>query len=301
MDVIIIGGGPAGLCAGIYCARAGKRAVIFEKLAAGGQMTQTGEIENYPGYESIAGLELADKMRAQAAALGVDFRANEVKELKQSDGLWTAVTRRGEENAKAVILASGANRRKLGVPGEESFTGLGVSYCATCDGGFFKGRTVAVVGGGNTAFEDAIYLAGICEKVYFIHRREGFRAEQHLVDSAKNLSNIEFCLNRTVREIAGSGKVESITIDSTAGEDAAQLPVSAVFIAAGTIPDTSLISDFADIDNSGYAVCGEDCATRSAGLFVAGDARRKPLYQIVTAVADGAVAATAAVRYINEG
>jgi thioredoxin reductase (NADPH) len=275
------------------------KTVIFEKLSAGGQMTLTYEIENYPGYKKIGGTELADKMREHAIAQGAEFKLGSVSKLAVNDGIWSVYTRRGEERAAAVILASGASRKKLDVPGEAELAGFGVSYCASCDGGFYKGADVAVVGGGNTAFEDALYLAGICRKVYIVHRREGFRAEKRLVDAAASNQRIEILTNRVVKKITGEGAVGSVILESAAGENELALGVKGVFVAIGTMPQSGLAEGFARIDENGYVLSDETCKTNVPGLYAAGDLRKKPVYQITTAVGDGAVAATEAVRYIN--
>ncbi len=298
-DLIIIGGGPAGLTAGIYAVRAGLKTLILEKLAAGGQMALSYEIENYPGFEKITGAELAEKMRAHAVVLGAEFRSGSVKALHNENGIWNVDAGRKNYEAKAIIAATGGVRRKLEVPGEEELAGMGVSYCATCDGGFFKDKTVAVVGGGNTAFEDAVYLSGICRKVYLIHRREGFRAEKRLVEQLDARENVEKVLNTVVEAIEGSGAVERLKIKNKVTGESSELPVDGVFAAAGVIPETEWLKGILSLDQNGYVIAGEDCKTEVEGLFVAGDLRKKPIYQIITAAADGATAATAAIQFIQ--
>lgn len=297
-ELIIIGAGPAGLTAAIYGARAGLETLVLERLSAGGQIAETSEVENYPGFLSVGGAELAEKMRAQALYQGAVIRSATVTALRLTENGWALDTSRGETlEARAVIAAMGASRRKLGVAGERELAGVGVSYCATCDGGFFKGREVAVVGGGSTAFEDALYLARICSKVYLIHRREGFRAEKKLIDEAENAPNIELILNTVVESIGGNGVVEHIDLRNVQSGETTRLPVSGVFVAVGTVPNTSLLSGLVPLDDYGFALVDEHLDAGN-GLYVAGDIRKKSIYQIVSAVSDGAVAASAAASYL---
>lgn len=292
--LIIVGAGPAGLTAAIYAGRAGISALVLEQLGVGGQVTQTVEIENYPGFAKVDGQELAAKMREQAELCGAVIKRGSVKGLRREDGLWIVETARGEYAAEAVIAATGARRRHLDVPGEAEYAGAGVSYCATCDGMFFKGKRVAVVGGGSVAFEDALYLSRICERVTLVHRRDGFRAEPTLVERVRNTENIDMKLFYTVAEIRGEGGlVSEIELESTKDGSREVLPVGGVFVAVGTLPETEWLNGHAPLDDGGYVDVDERCAVGD-GLFVAGDCRRKPIYQIVTACADGAVAANAA-------
>ena len=296
--VAIIGGGPAGLTAGIYLARAGVAAVIFERLAPGGQMNLTAEIDNYPGLPNISGEELSRRMREQAVAVGVEFKSG-VTKLSRAGDEWSVSTRRETDTFAAVIAACGASHRKLDVPGENEFSGRGVSYCAVCDGSFFKGRTVAVQGGGNAALEDALYLAQICKKVWLIHRRDVFRADRILIDRVFGNKKIEPVLWHSVARIEGENTVERIITESIAGDASRVFDVAAIFIAVGTKPESGLIKEFCETDENDYVISGEDCKTSAAGLFAAGDLRRKQVYQIVTAVADGASAARSAVNYLE--
>lgn len=300
LELVIVGAGPAGLTAGIYAARAGVKPVILETLGVGGQVSQTVDIENYPGFLSIDGGELAGKMREQAEHLGAEIRRAGVKSLaRREDGVWVLETSKGELLSRAVIAATGAVRRKLGCPGEEEYAGMGVSYCATCDGGFFRGRDVAVVGGGSVAFEDALYLSRICRKVTLIHRRDGFRAEGTLVERAKATPNIEWKLFRRVREIHGAdGMVSGLTLEDLKGGADEKIDCAGVFVAVGTVPESAWLGWNVPLDDGGYAAVDENC-TVGDGLFVAGDLRRKPIFQIVTACADGAVAATRACEWLG--
>lgn len=298
--LIVVGAGPAGLTAAIYAGRAGVNALVLEQLGAGGQVTQTVEIENYPGFAKVDGQELAARMREQAEKCGATIKRGSVKGLRRENGLWIVETARGEFAAESVIAATGARRRHLEVPGETEYAGAGVSYCATCDGMFFRGKKVAVVGGGSVAFEDALYLSRICEHVTLIHRRDGFRAEPTLVERVRASENIDMKLFSTVAEIRGKdGLVSEIELASTRDGSRETLEVGGVFVAVGTLPETEWLSGHAPLDDGGYVDVDERCAVGD-GLFVAGDCRRKPIYQIVTACADGAVSANAACAYLEK-
>lgn len=296
-DIAVIGGGPAGYAAGLYGARGGLQTVIIEKGMAGGQMTSTMEIDNYPGVGvGTGGFELGDKMKTQAEHFGAETLTNEVTALDlQAEPKKITLADETELHAKTVILAMGASPRPLGVPGEDTFRGRGVSYCATCDGMFFRGKTVAVVGGGNTALEDALVLAKTSAKVYLIHRREGFRASPIYVELAKNTENIEFVLNETVAEICGEMKVTSLKLGS-----GRELAVDGVFAAVGTMPNTELVQGILALDDGRYIPADETTQTEIPGVYAAGDLRRKPLRQVITAASDGAVAATMAEKYLLE-
>lgn len=298
--LIVVGAGPAGLTAAIYAGRAGVSALVLEQLGAGGQVTQTVEIENYPGFAKVDGQELAARMREQAEKCGATIKRASVKGLRRENGLWIVETARGEFAAESVIAATGARRRHLEVPGETEYAGAGVSYCATCDGMFFRGKKVAVVGGGSVAFEDALYLSRICEHVTLIHRRDSFRAEPTLVERVRDAENIDMKLFYTVAEIRGKdGLVSEIELASTRDGSRETLEVGGVFVAVGTLPETEWLSGHAPLDDGGYVDVDECCAVGD-GLFVAGDCRRKPIYQIVTACADGAVSANAACAYLEK-
>lgn len=296
-DLLIVGAGCAGLTAAVYAIRAGHSAVVLEKGMYGGQIALTSEVENYPSIEKISGVELATLIYNQAVKQGADIRFEEVTEARLGAKEKIVVTTGGEYRARAVILANGVERRKLGCPGEAEFTGRGVSYCATCDGAFFRGRDVAVVGGGNTALEDALFLSNLCRKVYLIHRRDQFRGEKVMVDAVLARNNIEILYRHTVEEILGDKVVTSVR---AAGPEDGQrtLDVAAVFVAIGLIPVNQLFAE-AGLDANGYLVAEEDCNTKLPGVYAAGDTRSKPLRQIITAASDGAVAAVAASNYLN--
>lgn len=298
-DIIIIGAGPAGLTAAIYALRYGMSAVIFEGEIYGGQVAVTSEVENYPAIHHITGFDFASTLYEQAKRLNVDFRAEEVTRVELLGETKSITTEMGVYYGRTVILACGAKRRKLHCPGEEEFTGKGVSYCATCDGSFFKGKEVAVVGGGNTALEEALFLSNLCSKVTMIHRRDAFRGMSALVRSVEERENIKILWNSEVKAIEGEDKVASIKVE-TKGKGVAELPASAVFIAVGSQPDNSLFAPAVDLDKAGYIIAGEDCRTNMEGVYAAGDCRTKELRQIVTATADGAVAAYMAANHLNQ-
>ncbi len=294
-DLIIIGSGPAGLSAAIYGKRAGPNLLVLEKNPmSGGQVLNTYEVDNYLGLPGMDGFDMGTKFREHADKLDVEFREAAALSLEDRGGHKLVRTDQGELEAKTVILATGAVHALLGVPGEERLSGKGVSYCATCDGAFFRGRTVAVVGGGDVALEDAIYLARSCEKVYLVHRRDELRGAMVLQQELKALPNVEILYSHVVEEIMGEEAVEAVTLKDRKTEKSFRLPVAGVFVAVGIRPQTELVQGLAACDESGYVLAGEDCATDVRGLFAAGDVRRKPLRQIVTAVADGANAAVSA-------
>lgn len=298
-DIIIIGAGTAGLTAAIYAKRAGKNVLIYEGETYGGQIMTTPEIENYPGFKKISGYEFATNLYEQAIALGATFEYDQVTSISGDINSGFTVTSEFATNqAKTIILATGAKNRHLGLVNEEKFTGRGLSYCATCDGAFFKGKTVAVNGGGNTAFEDAIYLSNLCEKVYLIHRREGFRAEQALIDKAKATSNIEILTNRVISNLNGVDELESVVLESTTDEPAAELVINGLFVAIGQTPSSSFLKGIVELDPSGYIVAGEDCKTSVEGIFAAGDGRTKALRQLTTAASDGAISAVNACQLL---
>lgn len=294
-DLIIIGSGPAGLSAAIYGKRAGLDLLVLESAPmSGGQVLNTYEVDNYLGMPGMNGFDMGMQFRAHADRLDVEFREAEVTGIRDN-GQSKIVAAGGDElEAKAVILATGAVHAHLGVPGEEELSGMGVSYCATCDGAFFKGKTVAVVGGGDVALEDAVYLARTCEKVYLIHRRDELRGAMVLQEELKKLTNVEIFYSCTVEEIQGDGAVENLRVKNVKSGEVFDLNVAGVFIAVGIRPNTDLVRESLKLDPGGYIPAGEDCATEIPGLFAAGDVRKKPIRQIITAVADGANAAVAA-------
>lgn len=298
-DMIIVGSGPAGLGAAVYGKRAGLNLLVIEKNPmSGGQVLNTYEVDNYLGLPGIGGFDMGVKFREHAEKMGAEFKEAEVTDIEDMGNYKLVHTSEGDFEAKTLILAMGAQHAKLKVPGEEELAGMGVSYCATCDGAFFKNKTVAVVGGGDVAVEDAIFLARFCEKVYLIHRRDSLRAARVLQDSLRALPNVEILWNTTVSSINGEDMVESLTIKEVTSEEERELSVNGVFIAVGIRPDTAICKDLVACDAGGYVLAGEDTATSAPGIFVAGDARKKPLRQIITAVADGANAVTAAGSFL---
>lgn len=300
-DLIIIGSGPAGLSAAIYGKRAGLKLLVLEKNPmSGGQVLNTYEVDNYLGMPGMDGFDMGTRFREHADKLGVEFREATALSLEDRGGHKLIHTDQGDLETRTAILATGAVHAMLGAPGEERLGGRGVSYCATCDGAFFRGRTVAVVGGGDVALEDAIYLARTCEKVYLIHRRDELRGAMVLQQELKALSNVEILYSHVVEEILGGDAVEAVVLKDCKTEAAFRLPVAGVFVAVGIRPQTELVRGLAACDGSGYVLAGEDCATDVPGLFAAGDVRRKPLRQIVTAVADGANAALSAGSFCRE-
>ncbi len=297
-DLIIIGAGPAGLSAAVYGKRAGLNLLVLEgNSMSGGQVLNTYEVDNYLGMPGMNGFDMGTAFRSHADKLQVEFKTARVLSLEDQGEKKLIRTRKETLEAKAVILAAGARHAHLGVPGEEELNGRGVSYCATCDGAFFQGRTVAVVGGGDVALEDAVYLAKTCEKVYLIHRRDELRGAHVLQEEVKQLPNVEILYSHIVKKINGSDMVESVLLQNRKTGEESTLPLSGVFLAVGIHPETELVRELVACDEGGYVLAGEDCATDRPGIFVAGDVRKKPLRQIVTAVADGANAAISALNY----
>ncbi len=297
-DIVVIGAGPAGLTAAIYARRASKSVIVLEALSYGGQIINTPDIENYPSAAHISGFDFATKIYEQAKSLGAEIKFEKAVEIRDGGDVKTVVTAKNEYDAKAVIIATGSANRKLGLPDEDKLTGRGVSYCATCDGAFFRNKKVAVAGGGNTALEDALYMADIAEKVYLIHRRDAFRGEDTTVERLKSRDNVSFVLNSRVTKLNAGRRLESIEVTDKDGK-VSTLEVSGLFVAVGRVPENQNFSSLIDLDEAGYAASSENCRTRTPGVFVAGDNRAKEVRQLVTAAADGAVAATEAVKYIN--
>ena len=294
-DVGIVGAGPAGLAAAVYAARGGLSAICFEKEMHGGQIINSPEVENYPALGKISGVEFATALYDQATRFGARIEYEEIlsADLKGDPKVLHGAAR--DYTVRAVILASGVERRKLGCEGEQRLSGRGVSYCATCDGAFFAGKPAAVVGGGNNAVEDALYLAGLCSKVYLIHRRQGFRATEAELAKLRANPKVEFVLDATVGEIRGESKVESILVKSTAGAPDRVLEVAAVFVAVGLLPQNSRFAAELPLTPEGYLTADDNCRTALPRVYAAGDTREKNLRQLITATADGALAATAAV------
>lgn len=300
-DVVIVGAGPAGLSASVYAKRAGLKAATFElSPISGGQVLNTYEVDNYLGFKGIGGFELGTKFREHADELGCEFLEACVEQIRKTTEGFCLTTDKGEYQALSVILATGASYSKLGIPGEEELAGMGVSYCATCDGAFFKGRTVAVVGGGDVAVEDAIFLSRNCAKVYLIHRRDELRAARMLQDNLLALPNCEILWDTVVDRILGEDQVEALELRNVKTGQNRNLPLDGVFIAVGMNANNSLAKGLVKLDDRGFVV-GEDCCTTDVpGIFVAGDLRTKRLRQIVTAVADGANVITSVEAYLNE-
>ncbi len=298
-DIAIIGAGPAGLSAAIYGQRAGLNTITFEANVHGGQIINTPEVENYPALGKVSGVEYAMGIYDQAVGFGATIEYKAVTDVQLEGDVKTLICADGSEyQAKTVVIATGVVRRKLEIPGEDRFLGAGVSYCATCDGLFFKDKTAVVVGGGNTALEDAVYLATVCEKVYLIHRRDEFRGAKHEVEKVLKNPKIEILYDTVPLSIEGTGSVERLIVKNVKTEEEKTLYTSAVFVAVGLIPQNDLFEGKVDMDG-GYIAAGESCTTNIPGVFVAGDTRTKTLRQLVTATADGAIAATAAANYLE--
>lgn len=298
-DILIIGGGPAGLTAAIYAARAGKRIAILEREAAGGQIVSAPLVENYPGAPSVSGAELAGRMRAQAEALGAELLYTEAAGLEKTQTGFRVLCTDGTREARTIILATGASHRRLGLPGEELLTGCGVSYCALCDGAFYEGADVAVVGGGETALQDALFLASTCRSVTLIHRRDSFRAGAQLVSRAEQQENIRILRGRTVEKLLWSDEaLQGLLLTNLKTGQTERLDVEGLFVAVGQVPQSAPFAD-AVAEENGYYLAGEDTKTSLPGVFAAGDGRRKQVRQLTTAVSDGTAAAIAACRYLE--
>ena len=299
-DIVVVGAGPAGLSAAIYGVRAGKSVLVLEALTHGGQIVNTPEIENYPGIKNISGFEFAQGLYEQAVALGAIVKYEKVNGIEVQDNIKLVKTAKEIYEAKAVILATGAKNRSLGLEREDSLLGLGISYCATCDGAFYRGRDVAVAGGGNTAIEDATFLANYCNKVYVIHRRDSFRAEDALVKALKTKENVEFVLDSNIKELIGTDGLEAVVVENKNNKESRKIEVAGLFIAIGQKPENNEFSSVVNLDDAGYILGGEDTKTNVSGIFVAGDTRTKAVRQLATAAGDGAVAGLGAAAYIDQ-
>lgn len=298
-DVLIAGAGTAGMTAGIYVQRAGKKALVLDEKGYGGQIVNTATVENYPGFVNISGTEFTERIHEQAVELGVDFKVEKVKNVEKKDGVFVVSTGDSQYEVKSVIIATGVKNRELGIPGEEKFKGSGVSFCATCDGNFFKGRDIAIIGGGNTALEDAEVMSGIANKVYLVHRRDEFRGDKLTVKRLSVKDNVEFVLNSKPVEITGGFAVDGLKVENTEDGSQKTLKVDGIFVAVGQNPDNKAFEGLVKLDSAGYVDAGEDCVTSAEGIFVAGDCRTKKVRQLTTAASDGSVAAAGAVEYIN--
>jgi len=301
-DVVIIGGGPGGYAAALYCVRAGLSTLVLEKLSAGGQMATTTQVDNYPGFdEGIDGFELAEKMQRGAERFGAETEYAEVTALDLTAQSKRITTSAGEVFGRTVILATGASPRPLGIPDEDALRGRGVSYCATCDGMFFRGKTVVVAGGGNSAAEDALVLSKICKKVYLVHRRDTLRATKSYLAPLEKASNLEFVWNKQIdRLIAPDGQLTAIGMTDRVTGEVSTLETDGLFVAIGRVPDTALIAGQVELDEQGYIVADETTRTSVPGVFAVGDARVKPLRQIITAASDGATASKFVEEYLNQ-
>ncbi len=301
-DVVIVGGGPAGLTAGIYAARAGKSTAIIERGLIGGQITFTDSIDNFPAAPGMNGAEYAMKIQAQAESFGAEIIMDEIVEVAapETEGKSFKIKGNSDEyEATAIVLATGLDNRKMGISGEDGLISRGISFCAVCDGAFFRNKEVAVYGGGNTAVEDAAFLANICTKVTIIHRRDRFRAEQAVVDELKALDNVEFLMTSNVVGVNGENALESITVKNNETGETKDIAVSALFVAIGKIPNGKPFANLVATDEAGYFDIGESCEAGTPGVFVAGDGRSKELNQLTTAVSDGSIAATKACNYVD--
>ena len=298
-DLAIIGGGVAGMTAAIYAARAGMSTVIIEQGGFGGQAALTAKIENYPSYKEVEGFQLAADMKAQVDALGVESSYAQVKALSKDGDVFTVSTDSSEIEARTVIIANGVRRRELGIEGEDTFRGRGVSWCAVCDGGFFRKKKTAVIGAGNSALGDAIYLSNLCEEVYLIFRREKPTATKSYLDQLESIDNIRLMPRHIPLEIKGDRKVTALTVKNIDTEEETDITVDGVFEAIGLIPDNDVFANIVELDEHGYIITDNEMRTSTPGLFAAGDTRQKTLRQIVTACADGAQAATTAHEYLG--
>ena len=299
-DIVIVGAGTAGLSAAIYGVRAGKTVLVLEGKTYGGQIVNSPEVENYPGIAKTSGFEFATALYEQASGLGAEIDFDSVLRVEKQGKDFVVYTEDREIPCHSVILATGAKNRPLGVEREESMIGAGISYCATCDGAFFRGQKTVVVGGGNTALEDAEFLSNFCEKVYVVHRRDEFRGEQWLVNALEKKANVEFVLDTVVTELMGERSVEGVRVKNVKTEEEKVLEVTGVFVAIGQMPDNKDFEALVDLDAAGYICALEDCKTSCEGVFAAGDCRTKAVRQLTTAAADGAVAGLAACEYVNK-
>ena len=298
-DIIVVGAGPAGLTAALYARRAEKSVLLIERSTFGGQVTYSPKIENYPGYVSLSGNELADKMVEQVLEQGADVEMDTVTEIRDEGSVKRVITENGEYEARAVIIATGVKHRMLGLAGEHELVGKGISFCAVCDGAFYRDMTVAVIGGGNSALQEAILLSDGCKKVYVIQNLDTFTGEASLVNRLREKDNVELIMGTVVTDLVSDGELRAIRIKNNNGQEN-ELKVDGMFIAIGLIPNNAPFSALAELNDYGYFASDESCTTKTAGIFVAGDCRSKTIRQITTATADGASAALAACRYLEQ-
>lgn len=299
-DIVIIGAGTAGMTAAIYARRAAKSVLVLEAVSCGGQILNTPDIENYPGEAHISGYDFSANLQAQAEDLGAEFVFEKAVEIRTEGGIKTVVTPKNAYPARAVILAVGSENRKLGLEDEDRLAGRGVSYCATCDGNFYRNKVVAVVGGGNTALEDALYLADLAQKVYLIHRRDSFRGHAVTAARLEARPNVEIIRNAEVTRLIADKRLKAIEVKDVLNGGTRIIELNGLFIAVGRAPGNQSFAGAVPLDEAGYVLAGEDCHTGTPGIFAAGDNRTKLLRQLVTAAADGAMAATEAVKYLGE-
>lgn len=297
-DIIIVGAGPAGLTSAIYARRALKKTLVLEASSYGGQIINTLDIQNYPAESHISGFDFATKLYNQAKDFGAEIVFEKAIEIKKYDEYINVITSKNSYQTKTVIIATGSTNKKLGLENEENLIGKGISYCATCDGNFYKHKDVAVVGGGNTAIEDALYLSGLANKVYLIHRRNEFRGDRSEVERLKEKANVEFIYDSNITKLISDDRLTGVEVTNKNG-NVRNIPVSGVFVAIGRNPLNASFSNIIDLDDFGYIISDEMCHTNISGIFVAGDNRVKELRQLVTATSDGAIAATEAIKYIN--
>jgi len=297
-DIIIVGAGPAGMTAALYAKQAGKNILVLEKEAYGGQILKAHKVKNYPGFSEISGFEFATNLYNQLTNLNVEVKFEEVLKINLKDDSKEIITKKGNYLCKSVIIAAGAKSRKLNLNNEDNLTGKGVSYCATCDGMFFKDKTVAVYGGGNSAIDGAMYLSNICEKVYLIYRRDNFRVENENIDNFKKKSNIETIFNTTITDLIGENKLEGIKLRDK--ENELNLDIDGLFIEIGYIPVSEICNNLVETDSNGYIVSNEECKTNIEGVFACGDIRVKDVRQLTTACSDGTIAALNACKYVNK-
>ena len=297
-DIIIVGSGPAGLTAAVYARRAEKSVLVIEKETFGGQITHSPKVENYPGTIQMSGNEFAEKLIEQVLNLGAEIELDEVKQIIDSGSVKKVICENNEYEAKAVIIAAGSKHRQLGIERENDFVGSGISYCAVCDGAFYRSKEVAVIGGGNTALQEAVMLSDICKKVTLVQNLAFFTGETKLLDILKKKDNVEFIVSTVVSSLNGADELTSITVKNTETNEESELKVDGIFVAIGQQPENEPFSSLTELDQWGYIVSGEEC-TIGSGVFVAGDCRTKKVRQIATAVSDGAVAAVNACRYID--